>query len=160
MGDNGKLRKSAGVQFRMQGTGRIRILTGIALIAVALFFSGCGAGGARIQERSNSGIENEYLGVLDTLTEMMRDTKQNPSKQLESIRSWVSENHESISETLKQFDQDVSAMSPEEREQWRVLARPELEKRLDAYARSQLAFQKRLNATQKWELGEILSQLK
>jgi hypothetical protein len=37
---------------------------------------------------------------------------------------------------------------------------PELEKRLDAYSKAQLSFQKRLNATQKWELGEILSQLK
>ena len=51
-------------------------------------------------------------------------------------------------------------MAPDKRESWRQAARPELEKRLDEYAKSQIAFQKRLNDAQKWELGEILAQLK
>ena len=139
--------------------GRMKGLPWLGLVLAMMLGTGCGLRTAEVQQRPGAGIDNAYLGVLDTLTVMMKDSRQEPSRQLETIRSWVSDNHDEISHTIEKFHQDVLAMSPEEREVWRVQAQPELEKRLDNYAKAQLSFQKRLNATQKWELGEILSQL-
>ena len=134
-------------------------IIGVTLIG-SICLSGCEVKRAEVQTRNAPAIENSYLGVLDELTAMMRDRQKEPALQLETLRVWVTANRERVLQTVQQLNQDVLAMSPEEREVWRKTARPELEKRLDAYAREQLAFQKKLNATQKWELGEILSQLK
>ena len=122
--------------------------------------SGCKMKVAEVQSQNEPAIENGYLGILDELTAMMRDRQKDPGSQLETLRVWVTANRERVSGTIHQLNQDVLEMSPEAREAWRSKAMPELEKRLDAYSKAQLSFQKRLNATQKWELGEILSQLK
>ena len=122
--------------------------------------SGCKMKVAEVQAQNEPAIENGYLGILDELTAIMRDRQKDPGSQLETLRVWVTANRGRVSDTIHQFNQDVLAMSPEAREAWRAKATPELEKRLDAYSKAQLSFQKRLNATQKWELGEILSQLK
>ena len=134
-------------------------LIGIALL-VSVSMSGCEVRVAEVQTRNAPAIENSYLGILDELTAIMRDRQKEPGQQLEALRVWVTANRERVSQTIQKFNQDVLAMTPEEREVWRQSARPELEKRLEAYSKEQLAFQKKLNATQKWELGEILSQLK
>ena len=131
----------------------VTLLTSVAV-------PGCGMKVAEVQTKKAPSIENSYLGVLDELTAIMRDRQKDPAQQLETLRVWVTSNRERVSQIIQQFNQDVLALTPEDREIWRKSARPELEKRLNAYAKEQLAFQKKLNATQKWELGEILSQLK
>ena len=131
----------------------VTLLTSVAV-------PGCGMKVAEVQTKKAPSIENSYLGVLDELTAIMRDRQKDPTQQLETLRVWVTSNRERVSQIIQQFNQDVLALTPEDREIWRKSARPELEKRLNAYAKEQLAFQKKLNATQKWELGEILSQLK
>ena len=134
-------------------------MIGITLLS-SVFVLGCQMKVAEVQTRTAPAIENSYLGILDELTAIMRDRQKEPGQRLESLRVWVTANRDRVSQTIEKFNQDVLAMTPEEREVWRQSARPELEKRLDAYSKEQLAFQKKLNATQKWELGEILSQLK
>ena len=131
-----------------------------AMILGGCLMAGCQMKVAKVQARTEPDVENGYLGLLDELTGIMRDQKGDPAQQLEMLRKWAAENHGRVTETIKKFNQDVLDMPPDKREQWRQTAQPELEKRLDNYAKSQIAFKKRLNDAQKWELGEILAQLK
>ena len=102
-----------------------------------------------------------YLELIDEMSAMMNaDSREQAAQQLETIRAWVEKNKAEAARTLNGLNQDVLAMSEEERERWRNVARPELERKMDDFARMQLAFQKHLTEVQKWELGEILSQLK
>ena len=132
----------------------------IAMVLMVCVLPGCQMKVAQVQARTEPDVENDYLGVLDELTGIMRDKKDDPGQQLEMLRTWTADNHDRVAKIIQKFNQDVLDMPPDEREKWRETAHPELEKRLDEYAKSQIAFQKRLNDAQKWELGEILAQLK
>lgn len=150
--------------FRCHGIGGAAVLTGILVGSLAI---GCIP--AKKAETVDHTEANElkgthlarYLDIIDELSSMMEaDSREQATRQLETIRAWVDKNKADASKTLNGLNQDVLAMSEEEREHWRDVARPELEKKMDDFARVQLAFQKHLTEIQKWELGEILSQLK
>ena len=105
-------------------------------------------------------IAAPYFGLLDDLTALMNKDLANPGENLIQIRDYIGKNGANATQILNKFNQDMLGLDESQREAWRRQMRPELERRLDAYAHAQLALQKKLDESQKWELGEILAQLK
>ncbi len=138
----------------------------IMILAMALcivMLGGC-AGPKSHQEAAVSAeqmaIAAPYFGLLDDLTSLMQKDLANPGENLVLMRDYIGKNGAKAAQILNKFNQDMLGLDETQRAVWRRQMRPELEQRLDAYAHAQLALQKKLNDSQKWELGEILAQLK
>ena len=133
----------------------------VALCVLAL--SGC----TEAKQHQSTAVSAEqmaiaapYFGLLDDLTALMNKDLANPGENLIQLRDYIGKNGAKAAQILNKFNQDMLGLDESQRAAWRRLMRPELERRLDAYAHAQLALQKKLNDSQQWELGEILAQLK
>ncbi len=141
--------------------GCIFLILNVALCAMMLL--GC-AETKQHQEAAVSAeqmaIASPYFRLLDDLTALMEKDLANPGENLIQIRGYIDKNGTNATQILNKFNQDMLGLDENQRAVWRRQMRPELERRLEAYAHAQLSLQKKLNDSQKWELGEILAQLK
>lgn len=127
-------------------------------LAVMLLGAGCEQS-SRERVRTSPTFELSYLEVLGELTRQMGEER-GAEETLESLRVYVSTHGEEIRSMVNALNRDVLSLDASQREVWRRESRVGVEAGLDAYASSVQRLSRRLTDAQRWELGEILSQLK
>lgn len=131
------------------------------VLTLLLAIVGCEAE-AEKAERLELGIESDYVSVLSELTSLMLKPSgcEASESALSSIREYSVSNRARISEIVNTMNRSYLTMGSSERDLWRKQSGARVSSVLDAYARAYRRFSDCLSEAQKWELGELLSQLR
>lgn len=131
----------------------------IVLIS-GIFLMGCSKQADVGESSTSTGtIEAGYLSVLSELTSMM-ESHGDPAVVLDKVRTYVTANRDRVSEEINKLNKSFLDMPEESRGEYRRVSSSRVEASLEAYAKAQIGLKQRMNDAQKWELSEVLSQLK
>ncbi|MBR4986300.1 MAG: hypothetical protein IKY83_11255 [Proteobacteria bacterium] len=130
-------------------------------IVLALCASGCAkTSEPNTEEQSAVSIEDDYIRLLKDLTAIMAADHETPSENLSALRAYVTSSGQKAASTVNELNRAILGLDEPQREIWRKKASIRVNEALDSYAHAQLKLQKKMNETEKWELGEILSLLR
>lgn len=130
----------------------------VFVLTMAAMLSGCGE--TAHETAPEAGFESDYLSVLSEVTELMDAGCINPDGAISSIRAYREANLPRISETVNALNRSYLSADAAERESWRRGAQARVSAGLASYAESYRRLSGCLNAAQKWELGEVMSQFR
>jgi len=136
----------------------MRFVTGI-LVAM-LLATGCESASKPAETVSESAVETSYIGILSELTEIMSQKSEDPARELEAVRKYITTNKDRIAEAINALNREMLDMDENTREKYRASASGRVEAALNAYAEAQNGLKKRMTEAQRWELGEALMQLR
>lgn len=112
------------------------------------------------QTAAPQGIEQDYFTVLEALTSLMTKKCDDAAENVHEIRAYITANADYVSKTVNEMNRMFLEMDASQRAEWQRRVAPKTREKLDEFARAQQHLNDRLSESQKWELGEIISQLK
>lgn len=112
------------------------------------------------QTTAPQGIEQDYFTVLEALTALMTKNNNDAAENVHEIRAYITANVDHVSKTINEMNRTFLEMDESQRAEWQHRVAPKMREKLDEFARAQQRLNERLSESQKWELGEIISQLK
>lgn len=127
-------------------------------LLLGVLAGGCGSP-APEDPQPRSGMEAEYLGTLEALTELMSRGGEG-GEVLLSLRAYMEREEGRILAMENALERGILGMGEAERARWRELARGEVERHLEAYGAAYEGLYRRLDEGQKWELGALMSRLR
>ncbi len=134
----------------------------VVMVLTCVLCIGCASKSETQQtsEVSENAPEAAYIHTLNALTKIMRQNDADPAVTLEAVRQYVEQNKKRIAEDINSLNRAFLDMNEEQRLKAKKNASPNVQKALDEFAQAQITLKSRMNDAQKWELSEVLSQLK